>query len=131
MSTLRYRAWTKATADESGAPRYSANWVTARRAWFLVFDDRIECGDWTVPAGAVEDAVLYHSRQWFIPVSVLSIATGGQVLQFGFNPWVKIGRHLPFPYRQQQVRLKYSTFSIIVRVLLLLGIVYWVLTKRR
>ena len=125
MTSLRYRAWTKATERETGTPQYSANWLVARRAWFKVYDDRIECGDWVVPADTVEDAALYHARQVGIPVTVLSLKSQGRVMQFGFNPWVRIGRHLPFPYRNENVHLRYSKFSVVVRVIIVLGIVYW------
>lgn len=125
MTSLRYRAWTKATAGEAGTPRHSANWVDARRAWLKVYDDRIECGNWVVPSDAVEEAVLYHAREMGIPVTVLSVTARGRVLQFGFNPWARIAGHLPFPFREENVRLGYSGFSIAVRLLVLLGILYW------
>jgi hypothetical protein len=129
MTALRYRAWAKATEREAGAPQYSASWVVSRRAWFRAYGDRIECGDWVIPADSVDDAVLYHTRQMGIPINVLSITSRGRTMQFGFNPWAKISRHLPFPYRNENVRLRYSRVSLIMRVIFVLAIVYWLLSR--
>lgn len=88
------RFWTKATTRESGKPRRSGAWVTARRGWFKVFADRVECGDWKIPFAAVERAVLYTGRQFFIPVSVLELRSEDRTYQFGFNPWAHPEQHL-------------------------------------
>ena len=126
MVNLLYRAWTKGTAGEVGPPRYSVNWALARRAWFECYSDRVTCGDWVIRSADVRDAVLYESRQWFIPVFVLAIATNDCTYQFGFNPWAKIAAHLPFAFRREKVRLGYSRFSIAARGMLLIYIVLMV-----
>jgi hypothetical protein len=114
-----YQCWTKATDAEPGPPRYSANWPLARRARFKSYPDRIECCDWVIPATEVRDAVLYEARQWFIPVSVLAVSTEHRTWQFGFNPWCNVAAHLPFPFRRERVRLRYSAFSLVIRALLI------------
>ena len=112
------RFWTKATTRENGSPRRSANWVSARRSWFEIFSDRAECGDSIIPFETVEKAVLYTGRQFFVPVSVLELQTPGETYQFGFNPWARPERHLPLELERQRMRLGYSPFSVLVRVLL-------------
>ncbi len=112
------RFWTKATIRETGSPRRSANWVAARRAWFKIFEDRFECGDWVIPLDAVEKAILYTGRQFFMPVSVLELQTAAQTYQFGFNPWVKLERHLIMDFEKQTVRFGYSAFSVVIRIIL-------------
>lgn len=84
-----YRCWTKATRREEGNPRFSVNWVGARRGWFQVFRDRIQCGDWVLPIEKLQRAVLYEGRSYGIPVRVLELQTEVGTYQFGFNPWLQ------------------------------------------
>jgi hypothetical protein len=118
LPNLLYRTWTKGTAGETGLPRYSADWALARRAWFKCYADRVECGDWVIQAADVRDAVLYDTRQWFLPVFVLAVLTDARTYQFGFNPLSRVASHLPFSIRRECVRLGHSPFSIAVRLLL-------------
>jgi hypothetical protein len=125
MDKPLYRAWTKGTAGEAGPPRYSVNWSVARRAWFEIFADRIKCGDWIIRREDVKEATLFETRQWFIPVYVLSLTTEEKTWQFGFNPWARIESYLPFPVKRERVRLRYSAFSVVIRTLLLAYVAYW------
>ena len=129
MSKPRYRCWTKATNKEDGMPRYSHHWLTSRRAWFKVFDDRVECGDWVFPVSSVREAVVFKSKQWFVPVSVLHLRTETATYQFGFNPWCRVESYLPFEVKTERVRLSYSIFSLVVRLALVGYLVYWLWTK--
>ncbi len=126
MSKPLYRCWTKATDRETGEPRRSLNWVASRRAWFSIFEDRLECGDWCIPFESVRKAIAYRTRSMFIPCTVLRIETAEKTFQFGFNPWARPVEKLPFHILEEAVRLQHSAFSIIVRVVLLLYIVYLV-----
>jgi len=125
MRELRYKCWTKATGRESGDPRRSAVWAGSRRAWFKVFVDRIECGDWIIVSSSIQEAVLFETRQLFIPVFVLRLSTGDITYQFGFNPWCRVAQHLPFKVERRRVKLGYSAFSIAVRVGLIIAVAYW------
>ena len=125
MASPIYRAWTKAIRTDDRAPGYCASWMVAHRGWLNVFTDRLECGEITIPVDAVRDAVLYEARQWFIPVHILAVTIDGGTYQFGLNPWTNIGGHLPFPFRRERVRLRYSAFSIAVRVALIAYVAYW------
>ena len=113
MSQLRYQCWTKATDKERGQPRRSSAWLASRRAWFKVFEDRIECGNWTISVSDIQEAVLFESTQFFIPVLVLQLSTAENTYQFGFNPWSKAIRFLPFEVQRRRVKLHYSVFSIL------------------
>jgi hypothetical protein len=126
-----YKAWTKGTTGERGSPRYSANWSTARRAWFKVFPDRVECGDWIIPKEDIKEATLFETRQWFIPVYALSLTTEEQTWQFGFNGWARIASHLPFPVKRERVTLRYSAFSLALRAMLLAYVAYWFFERWR
>ena len=130
MSGFRHKCWVKATDREHGAPRYSASWVGARRAWFKVFDDHVECGDWMIPVTSVREAVLFEARMWFVvPVYVLEIVADRGAYQFGFNPWCRIAKHLPFEAEHRRVKLAFSAVSMVVRAVFL-GLLAYALWRR-
>ena len=129
MAEPLYKCWAKATDKDAGAHKYSLYWVTSRRAWFKVFDDRVECGDWVLPNSAIRDAVLFKSRQWFIPVSVLRLKTDRKTCQFGFNPWCRVEEHLPLEVRTEKVKARYSAFSLFLRLFLIVYLIYWYWTR--
>ena len=116
---------TKASNREAGVPRRSANWVASRRGFFKVFRDRIEVGDWRVPFAEVERATLYNFPYLFLfKASVLELEANGQTYQFGFNPWARPEEHLPISVEEREEKLRYSTFSIVVRVLAVAYVIY-------
>lgn len=121
-----YKAWCKGTSREDSEPRYSANWLVSKRAWFKIFDDRIECGSWKIPKDSIHKAIVYKTKQMFIPVTVLQLITEEGSYQFGFNPWARPIRHLDIEVEERSVKLQYSFFSILVRVAVLAYIGYWV-----
>lgn len=129
MTEPQFRAWTKAKFGEGGPPKYGTGWATSRRGWLKVFSDRIECGPNVINAEDVQEAVLYEARQWFIPVYVLSVTTSAGTWQFGLNPWTNVAPHLPFPFRRESVQLRYSTFSVLIR-LAVFGYLAYVLYRR-
>ena len=129
MSELRHKCWTKATRREAGELRHSAAWAVSRRAWFKVFDDRIECGDWNIALDSVLEAVLFETRQWLIPVFVLQLSTEDVSYQFGFNPWCRVANHLPFDVDRQRVKMRYSPFSLALRIVVGLLLAYWLLQR--
>ena len=124
---MRYRCFCKATNREDKEPRYSQNWVVAKRAFFKVFDDHIECGSWNIPFSEVESAHCYKAKQMFIPGKILQLVTKKGKYQFGFNPWANPFKHLSIEYEQSEIKLGYSTYSIVIRVFLVayLGYLVW------
>jgi len=124
-----YSCMTKATDQEAGNPQYSHNWVVARRAQFEIFSDRIECGDWQIPFSSILQATAFETKQWFIPIVVLQIATADRTFQFGFNPWADPVSRLPVDVKKEKVRLKYSTYSLAVRLVLVAAFIWYVLKR--
>lgn len=104
---------TKATLGEGEEIRHSQNWVVARRALLKVFGDHLECGDWRIPFSEIDDAVLFRTRQMFIPCYVLRVQARGQTYQFGLNPGRFWAKELPFPVRRETAAVRYSPFSIL------------------
>lgn len=92
-----------------------------------MFPNSVECGSWKIPFADVERAIVFRTRQWFIPVKVLQLVTSERTYQFGFNPWANPFRHLRILLTEQKVRLTYSAFSIAVRLALVAAIVWMVL----
>ena len=76
---LLYKCNCKATDREEGEPGHSANWVASKRARLKIYEDRVECGDWTIPLSQVLEAKLYTARQFLLPVKVLHLVTAGAV----------------------------------------------------
>lgn len=124
---MKYKCFCKATNREDKELRYSHNWVAAKRDFFKVFDDHIECGSWNIPFSEVESAHLYKAKQIFIPVNVLQLVTEKGSYQFGFNPWANPFKYLSIEYEKSEIKLVYSTYSIVIRVFLVayLGYLAW------
>ncbi len=122
-----YRCFTKATISTGDQRQYGPRWVTSRRALLRVYDDRLECGNWMIPYAGMTDAVLYSFRSSFlrIPGYVLTVTTPEKTYHFGLNGWGKFWNgELPFPVRREQGQLKFSGFSIALRILLLVYLLY-------
>lgn len=124
-----YSCITKATKNENGNPKYSANWIVARRGVFSVFEDCIECGNWKILFSEIKIAKLYKTKQMFIPVNVLELQTEKETFQFGFNPWANPFKHLKINYEIENVKLKMSKFSLILRVVLFFSLILMFILK--
>jgi hypothetical protein len=117
---------TKGSNKESGDPRHSVNWVTSRRGSFKVFKDRIELGNWNIPFESIDKAIEYRVPYLpFLKVSVLEVNTSDMSYQFGFNPWANPIKYFPIDVEEKNQKMKYSTFSIIIRIALLIYFIYW------
>ena len=129
MSELLHKCITKATIAEGDQLKFGPNWIAARRAMLKVFDDHLECGDWRIDYEDIITATLYSVRaQFFLPAFVLRVETGSTTYHFGLNAGSFWKGDLPFPVQREKARMRYSPFSIAVRVIFLSGIVYFVWT---
>jgi len=84
----------------------------------------VECGDWKIPFDTIEKAIAYRTKQMFIPATVLHLITKDGSYQFGFNPWARPLEHLDLDVTELSVRIKYSAFSIVVRISLVIYLVH-------
>lgn len=122
--TIR-RFMTKGVKGAAESFEYGMSWVTARRATLVVHEDRLQCGDWNIPYASISEAILFRTRQMFIPCYILKIRTASDAYQFGLNPSKFWKGSLPFPVVRQKGRLQYSKFSIIMRIVLAAALIWY------
>ena len=106
--------------------KHGLAWVVSQRAVILLTDKEIVCGKWTILLDTISDAQLstHGSGQ------VLKIQTkDGMNYQFGMqkNPEWTNQQILPLTLEKRQV--KYSFFSIVVRLILFGYIIYWLYSR--
>ena len=104
------------------------HWVTSQRAVVLLTDKKIKCGQWDIPLENIETAQLLKINSLFGPGQVLKLKTKDEIhYQFGmqFNPEWTNQSVLPLTLEQGQIRT--STFSLIMRLILVGYIIYWLL----
>ena len=104
------------------------DWVTSQRAVVLLTDKKIKCGQWDIPLEKIENAQLLKINSLFGQGQVLKLKTkDDNHYQFGmqFNPEWTNQNVLPLTLEQGQVNT--STFSLIVRLILVGYIIYWLL----
>jgi hypothetical protein len=126
MRKILHQYMAKATTAEGDDIRYSHNWVMSRRGILRVTTEGLECGNWYISYSDIQEAVLFSTRQMFIPGYVLRVRTNSQIYQFGLNPGAFWKGDLPFPVQRERIRLKYSPFSILVRLLWLAAMAYFI-----
>jgi hypothetical protein len=104
------------------------DWVTSQRAVVILTDKRIRSGKWNIPIENIEQARLLKIGSLFGAGQVLKIQTkDNQHFQFGMqlNPEWTNQQILPLTLEKGEVR--YSIFSIIVRVIAVGYLIYWLI----
>jgi hypothetical protein len=132
VKSLLYKCMTKGTKQEDSEPRYSQNWLVARRGSFCIFDDKVKCGDWIINFTDIAKLIIYRTKQLLIPVKVLHFITTKGNYQFAFNPWAQPEKYLmKLNPEEKNVKLKYSIFSIILRIIILGCLLIYFIQKIR
>ena len=99
-----------------------ANWVTSQRAVILLTDRNIICGKWKISLETISTAKLYRYGSG----QVLKIQTSdGTNYQFGMQINPEWTNQEILPLTLENVKVKYSLFSIIVRLMAIGGLVFW------
>ncbi len=122
---------TKGVKEAADQFAYGPSWVTSRRAMLKIFPDRMECGDWHISYDQMQRAVLFETKQWFIPCYVLKVQTEDHTYQFGLNSNKFWKGDLPFRVEREKGRLRYSAFSIALRVAVVLGLIGYLYSRSR
>ena len=65
----------------------------------------------------------------FVPVNVLELQTEKETFQFGFNPWANPFKYLKINYEIENVKLKMSKFSLIIRIVLFFSLILMFILK--
>jgi hypothetical protein len=122
-----YTCLTKATTAEGDQMTYGVNWMLARRTRLKVYEDHLECGNWRIDYSTIQDAELIVFPSILISGYVLRINTADRRYHFGVNGNAFWKGEMPFAVVRREGKMKYSTFSIAVRILIVgyLGYVVW------
>jgi hypothetical protein len=117
----------KMASSEGKVIRHSLSWLTSRRGTLRVMSDALEFGNLRMHYDEIDEAVLIATSQMFIPCYVLRIVCKDRIYQFGLNPGSYWKGELPFSVKRVRMRLGYSWFSMVARVIgaLLAGYLVW------
>jgi hypothetical protein len=108
--------------------RRGAGWVTSQRAVILLSDKRIKCGQWDIPLDHITSSELIKINTTFGPGQVLKLSTKDQHhFQFGMQMNSEWTEQTVLPLTLAEGKLKYSLFSIAVRLFLLGYLIYWII----
>lgn len=116
--------------DRDTELQYEARWVTARRAALILTTDKLVCGSWEILLSSIENAQLIRFKSGFAKGLVLKVTTsGGSHFQFGlqYDPAWENQTVLKFVAGDGKLEfapLKYSKFSIALRVIVWLVAIY-------
>ena len=109
MTPTVFECRTKATSKEGNQLRWSVNWALARRARLVLTQAELICGDWHIPYGEFEDAVLVTIPTRFGEAMNLIVTWRRVVYQFQLKSqclWRSVmdpfwDGPLPFPVRRE------------------------------
>ena len=116
---------TKAIIAEGDQMEAGPKWMASRRAILRVFDDHLECGNWTIAYEDILDSRLASFRTPVLrfPGYVLSVRTEEHTYHFGLNGTGKFWQgNLPFPVDRIESRLRLSWISLAARIMVAIGI---------
>ena len=117
-------------SKENSEIKRGLDWVTSQRAVVLLTDKRIKCGKWDIPLEDILSAKLVKIKTTYGLGQVLKIETiDNQNFQFGMqfnNEWID---QKTLPLTIEKGKVKYSLFSIIIRLILIGYIIYWIIGK--
>ena len=102
------------------------DWVTSQRAVVLLTDKKIICGKWTIPFDTISTAQLLKINSLFGGGQVLKVqTTDDKNYQFGMQLNPEWTNQQSLPLTLEKGRVKYSAFSIIVRLVAAGYLIYW------
>jgi len=107
--------------------QHGVDWVTSQRAIIVLTENKIICGKWTIPLDTILEAQLIKFNSLFGSGQVLKIHTKDEKnYQFGMQLNSEWTNQQIFPLTLEKGQIKYSFFSIMVRLILIGYIIYWI-----
>lgn len=124
MTVLLHQCMTKAVISQGDQLECGPKWITSRRTLLKLFDDHLECGDWTVPYEEIRNAILSSFRTPILrlPGFVLAVRTDANTYHFGLNHGDFWNGELPFAVERRKTTLRLSLVSVLARVAVISGI---------
>ena len=118
MADLIHSCMTKAVIGDGDQLECGPKWITARRSTLKLYDDHLECGDWSISFVDIQDAILskFNSPILRIPGYILAVRTDSNTYHFGLNGWRFWQGELPLPVKRQNTKLRLSPISIVSRI---------------
>ena len=114
MQEPLHTCMTKAIIADGDHLRLGPRWITSRRARLKLYEDHLQCGDWSIAYGDIREAVLASIRTPLlrIPGYVLSVRTDANTYHFGLNPGRYWKGELPFPASNRSRAFSKLTFVV-------------------
>jgi len=97
------------------------NWILARRGFLTISDERIVLGDWIIELNNIEKAEVLMYRSGMI----LKVEEVGDVYyQFGLQFNRRLLKQDTLKIDVIDSKVKYSMFSVVIRVFIVLNLIY-------
>lgn len=106
------------------------DWIASQRAVILLTNKRIICGKWSIPLDNISEVKLLKVNSLLGAGQILKVSTkDNDNYQFGMqvNPeWI---HQKILPLTVEKGKIKYSIFSIALRLFLVVYFIYWLIEK--
>jgi hypothetical protein len=107
-----------------------ANWLTSQRAVVMLTKSQIICGKWTIPIEEIQSSELLKISSLFGDGMVLKIQTiDNKNYQFGMQLNPEWTEQNALPLNLKKTKVKYSPFSILVRLIAIGYLIYWIYNR--
>ncbi len=115
--------------------RREFGWVTSRRGVLILTAEKLICGSWVIPLSTITDATLLQVRTFaglgFTKGLILKISTDrGYHYQFGFTYDPAWEEQTALKLSVEDGKVKYSAYSIIVRIVICVLVIWYLLSPR-
>lgn len=111
--------------DKDAEVGYEAGWVIARRGTLILTSEKLVCGSWDIPLSTINNAVLLRIKLLFGKALVLKISTtNNDHYQFGLQYDPAWERQTALRLTVEDGKLKYSVFSIVLRAIFIIWLVW-------